>query len=88
MVLSRLESAFIKQNGRAARIDELDFHSDTPYHRFDITANGLRYSIRAHPLDPKQKSFFTDETLEIRESSDPDHPAGATSPIFATKRLK
>ena len=78
--LEAAESQFFSRNGRYATGRELP-HTAVPHYTFTIKPNKFGFTILAIPDDPRQKSFYADETLTIRFSPGTQE-ANADSPVF------
>jgi type IV pilus assembly protein PilA len=69
----------------AARLLPEDLASGVKGHySFTLTGGGNGYEIRAIPASPArqgQRSFYSDQSLTIRESTAPEQPSPASKPI-------
>lgn len=81
--IKRLEAAetqFYSANGRYAAGNELP-QIAVPHYTFTVKTNKSGYSILAIPDDPRQKSFYADDTRTIHFSPG-TQAADADSPVL------
>jgi hypothetical protein len=81
------ETQFLRDNGRIGMLEELDLRRhfrEGPY-QFELNAEGTHYVIRAWPKKfgrDGRRSFYSDETTEVRYEWGYGRVAGPQSPVL------